>query len=688
MFRYVSLSSGVALFALALVSPASGGVTSGGSLTPPNYYGMQPPGGGGTFVDPVFGTTIKRLSAAPSMPDNADGGTLTWVLPEYSTPALFNSNNSYFLLQHNSYFAVYNGSGAYVKDAPFDMHASTEPRWSRTDNSIVYYKRGNQLKTYNVITGAVSVVRTFSEYGAIGGRGESDICWDGDHLVLVGDNRWVFVYTLSTGQKGPAFDASAGFDSVYISADDKVTISWLQNGTGRYRGIELFDKNMSFLRQITQGGGHMDMGRDVNGEPVLIWTNANDPAPICNNGIVKVRLSDGHHTCIAGLQLDWSLAVHISASDLGWAVVSTYAPSDPDPASFWPAYTNEVFRVRLDGSVVERLAHHRSRPYNDYNWSSKASINRDGTRIVFGSNFSLQGNLGYPTEYSDAYLITLGGSSPLPPTPTVPPTPRPTPRPTPTPLPLPGGGGGVSDLSMDGKSDIVWQHTSGAVHVWFLNGITQVGGSWVYSQALPGWRAVATGDFNGDRRADLVWQHPDGRVHVWFLNGTTQIGGAWALASALPDWRVVASADFNADGKPDLVWQHTDGRVYVWFMSGTSQVGGAWVQTPEAGWRAKAAADFNGDGKADLVWQHTDGRVSLWYMYGTTLAAAAWVRSTPMAGVTLRSAGDCNGDRRPDLVWQYTDGRTVVWYMNGATATHSGVIYSLPLPDWKIAGAQ
>jgi hypothetical protein len=125
---------------------------------------------------------------------------------------------------------------------------------------------------------------------------------------------------------------------------------------------------------------------------------------------VKIRLSDGAQTCL--LSLDWSLAVHISGSENGWAVVSTYAPADPRPDGTWPPFTNEILRLRLDGSEITRLAHHRSRPYNDYNYAPKAALSRDGSRVVYGSNFGLQETGGYPAEYSDAYMIELSGGSP------------------------------------------------------------------------------------------------------------------------------------------------------------------------------------------------------------------------------------------------------------------------------------
>jgi hypothetical protein len=146
-------------------------------------------------------------------------------------------------------------------------------------------------------------------------------------------------------------------------------------------------------------------------DEVMIWTNSNDaqPIPACNNGIVKVRLRDGAQTCLA--QLDWSLAVHISAPDgNGYVYVDTEAPVNPQPGtSGWVPYTNEILQVRLDGSGVIRWAHHRSRPFDSYNWQPKLSISRDGTKLLYSSNYNLQAIEGttHPTLYTDAYLIVF-----------------------------------------------------------------------------------------------------------------------------------------------------------------------------------------------------------------------------------------------------------------------------------------
>ena len=380
----------------------------------PNYHTFQPPLVGGSYADPVFGTTIRRITAALSTA-NPDGGNLMFITGEYSTMSPFNLDNSRILVQYNSgYNALLDSNGNFLEVLPAAINAFSEPRWSRIDPNLLYYRVGNQLKQYNLSTDEALVVHTFSEYSTITGNGESDISYDGNHFVFAGDGRYVFVYEISTDAKGPVFDAGGrSFDSLYITPNNNVTITWYLSGTSRYTGIELFDRNMNFQRQVARAGGHMDVTRDSNGDEVLVWTNSADASPLpgCNNGFVKIRLADAQQTCL--LSLDWSLAVHVSgADDSGWVFVETYAPSDPDPlSSGWRPYTNEILQIKLDGTEVRRLAHHRSRPFNSYNWTPRVSASRDGSLLIYNSNYGLQGILGYPGEYSDVYLVMPSGTT-------------------------------------------------------------------------------------------------------------------------------------------------------------------------------------------------------------------------------------------------------------------------------------
>src|SRR5262249_55046748 len=155
-----------------------------------------------------------------------------------------------------------------------------------------------------------------------------------------------------------------------------------------------------FIRQLTHAGGHMDVTRDVNGDEVLVWANSNDANPpiSCTAGVVKVRLADAMQTCL--IKFDWTMAEDISAPDnSGWVFITTVVPSDPIPPTGWNTYANEILQVKLDGSEVRRLVHHRSRPFNSYNYQPKATVSRDGSKLIFGSNFGLQAQLGYPKEY-------------------------------------------------------------------------------------------------------------------------------------------------------------------------------------------------------------------------------------------------------------------------------------------------
>ena len=415
------------LLLTGLIGDAVAQLTTTGVELAPNYDTFNPPSVGVTYIDPTFGSTIKRVSNALGTANADGGGNLTWIENEYSTMSPFNGDNSKFILVHQSYFALYDGSGFYIHDLPLEINASSEPRWSRRDNVTLYYHSGNMLKSYNISTGAIAVVHTFSEYSSISGNGEMDISADGDHFVYCGDSRYIFVYQISTDKKFTVFDtAGRSFDSEYITPNNNVIVSWTQSGTVRYTGQELFDINMNFLRQVGHADGHKDVTRDTNGNEVLVWTNSNDPQPIpnCNNGIVKILLSSGTQTCLA--QLDWSLAVHISAPDGNGSVfVDTEAPSNPESGgSGWVAYTNEILQVKLDGSGVIRWAHHRSRPLNSYNWQPKLSVSRDGTRLLYASDFDLQAIDKYTTEYSDTYLIAIGSATaPPPPPPPQPPPP-------------------------------------------------------------------------------------------------------------------------------------------------------------------------------------------------------------------------------------------------------------------------
>ena len=396
-----STSMRMLTFALCLVSASAHAAISDHAVHVPVAYGVQAPPRSATNADPVFGARVRRLTDA-----RADGRT--WDQHEYSVMSPFNSDESLVLLaQGGSSYATYDLYGGLVRAFP-DVVFSAEPRWSKSDPDTIYYHQGNELRRLRVDTGASTLVHRFDAYGAIGFGRKQELSDDGDHLVLVGFDASgnnpvaILTWTFSTAAIGGPLVMSAPYNHAAITPDNHVIVEWSNVGAGRFMGLELYDLQMNFRRQVVTWAAHADVCRDPSGDEVLIATNSADPQPLGNlHQIVKVRLADSVETAL--VPLAWRFAVHISCrSHDGWAVVSTYSPSNPDPSVSWLPFENEILRVRTDGSgEVERLAHHQSRPLDDYNYMPKASASPSGRYIVYDSNYNQQPSY----DYTDVYLI-------------------------------------------------------------------------------------------------------------------------------------------------------------------------------------------------------------------------------------------------------------------------------------------
>ena len=383
----------------------------------PNYRDFAPPAVGESYTDPVFGTKITRLSNGPAQLNDS-------VHHEYSSMTPFNADNTRILLQtENHGWIVVDLRGKFiVSSADLSRYSISEPRWSTSDPNVFFYHGNgtNQLKKYDIVAKRETLVHTFTQFRTIDfGGGESDISDDGDHMLVRGDNRHIGVYTFSTDKLGTTLDTITlgEYDYWDLTANNNVIVRWGKEGLGRYRGFELYSQEMAFLRQVHQYGAHADRGRDLNGDEVLLVLSSSDlkPPPGCgNNGVEKIRLADGRKTCLIGL--NWDVGVHVSANSNGrnpWVLLELTdertGTANPNPTlaanwqSVWKPYYNEILLVKMDGSEVRRLAHHRSRSLDWYWYQPRAAISRDGSYAVFDSNFGMP----LRKDYTDVYLIHL-----------------------------------------------------------------------------------------------------------------------------------------------------------------------------------------------------------------------------------------------------------------------------------------
>lgn len=398
------------------------------SIIKPTGYGtLPPPKKGGSYLDSVLPTPVKRLTdAIPAGYSN--------ISIEYSTVCPWNADNSRFLgVSSDGHFIMYDSQGMFINNLPAPIVATSEPRWSK-DPTKLYYVSGNALYRLSLSNGSAQVVHRFTGFNNIYGQGESDLSEDGDHIVLsagattdTGLNRTIFIYEISTDISSQVIQWPRPFNNLYITPDNNILVG---DETGVTMLSHIPNTNIAGwqwkVKQVAQTQAHQDVTRDANGDEVLIRTNAADNPPLtgCNNGIEMVRLKDGLRTCL--LPIGWSprggaasLSVHISCSDNGKILVSTEAPSNPT-IDQWEPYTNELILLDVKSTAITRLAHHRSQnidPNDHYIWQPKASISRDGTIGIFNSNW------GQPLPgYADMYSLSVPkdpSPAPVPPSPPI-----------------------------------------------------------------------------------------------------------------------------------------------------------------------------------------------------------------------------------------------------------------------------
>lgn len=82
----------------------------------------------------------------------------------------------------------------------------------------------------------------------------------------------------------------------------------------------------------------------------------------------------------------------------------------------------------------------------------------------------------------------------------------------------------VGDVNGDGRADVLWHNSAtGELATWYLNGATVQATLWLSIRHMTdtNWTIVGAEDVNGDRNADILWQHATGKLATWYLNGAT-----------------------------------------------------------------------------------------------------------------------------------------------------------------------
>jgi hypothetical protein len=386
---------------------------------------IERPKVGVVFTDPVFGTPIRRLT-------NAEASGWPGCVPQYSKRQAWNADDSRMILTvDDGYFGLFDGNNySFIKKLGV---SGEDVFWHPTDTDKIIFWVDNSISSYTVSTDEITVIHEFPEYEWGNTRGEGNLSNDGRYYAFVGQlynydtgevtMKDIVIYDFQTNSvlsKTSLPEKLNSFDWASISSlGNYVVIDYADEETGRYHGVEVYDRNMNFIWQKPLGYGHSDLCADADGEEVLVMDGYDPDQNV--DFISKYRLSDGKETellrgnCITG---------HVTCRNLeprGWCLISSFDFVDKltDDILNWVPFENEIYWLKLDGSGdVKRIAHHHSRRFSpgtpdpdqsNYWAEPHATVNKKGTKVIWGSNWEMNMDKDWAV---DTYLADVSNFFP------------------------------------------------------------------------------------------------------------------------------------------------------------------------------------------------------------------------------------------------------------------------------------
>jgi hypothetical protein len=355
---------------------------------------------GQAYIDPAFGTTIRRVTNAPS------GGV---IKPLYSPNQAWNADESYLLLYHtgggkSAGHSLYDGQTyQYLREvdiAPADIE---QVYWDPAHPDVFYYvdnsHRGNQraLMQYHVSSSKKEALHTFACDGDVYADSHAFVSWDSKVLGLTcrgSGGREIFFYDISTGRESPR-TRTKGHGTPSVAPSGKLF----------YWHGKVLDERFNEVRTLDLGNPHehASLGRLADGRDTYNEVSF-DGKHI--GSLVTHVMQDGSVRVIIGRRTGYPYppsGTHVSAVAMqqpGWVAVSSVG--DVSGAS---VLDQELYLANTNPGkeMVCRVAHHRS-------WGKEGKagywaephvvISPSGTRLLFGSDWGNSGSV-------DSYVVEL-----------------------------------------------------------------------------------------------------------------------------------------------------------------------------------------------------------------------------------------------------------------------------------------
>jgi hypothetical protein len=352
------------------------------------------PGYLGSYTDPVSGARITRITGDPGATIPTVGGTWPSIARHnYSKDAAWNADQSLVVLKRlRGYGADLFLDGETYRPLFKRTGSLGETRWHPTRaDMMVYVTRTCEIGTWNVRTNVRATALGLSAYTQCSfGPYEGNLSRNGNrlavHAIRKSDSKKVvFAVDLPTRSKYPDIGVTAtgmsSIDWVSISPLGNVIVlkGTLRGGTG--------DNTKVVTLQGTQVGplwskygqpSHYDLTFDTRGRQIAVGVGK---GAAYHGRVIMRELRTGRATVLSA----GGYASHTSARNIrlpGWAFVT----HDEDNATY-PPYRNEIFAVRLDGSLTVRRLGNIHTSSADYEAQAHAVPSPDGMRVMFASDW-------------------------------------------------------------------------------------------------------------------------------------------------------------------------------------------------------------------------------------------------------------------------------------------------------------
>jgi hypothetical protein len=338
-----------------------------------------------SFTESLSGSLVTRIS------DKVEFGTTSQRLRHnYSRDQTWNKDGS--LIKLAGYpAAILDGETfefLFWRDIP------GYGRWANTESNYMYGVSGNQFRKFNVLTNTTETLRTFTDYSSVDfGYGEGNQSNDDKYVGLIGQNesgKTLIVYDIQIDEIVGTRNIGSGGNLDWFSVSQSgnyAVVSYGPNGSGPSQGLKSYDIDLTNERHLHDQTEHGDLGIDVDGNDVMV--SYNGPSGWDQGAyLYSARLDGGGVTQLfqypGGI---WGGHVSTRNTDRpGWAYISEQCCPDH------PVASREIFAIKLDDSgIIERYTKHHNNTTGG-TISTMAVPNRDGTKILFASNWN-DGNI-------------------------------------------------------------------------------------------------------------------------------------------------------------------------------------------------------------------------------------------------------------------------------------------------------